>query len=121
MEERNKGIEFFMTFVNANCDKIAIENPVGIMSTLYRKPDCIYNPYDFKGETECKKTGIWIIGDLPKLKPTRKIPLPKEERTQGIWKAHFGDKKLAWNDPETARLRSQTPTGVAKAMAEQWG
>jgi hypothetical protein len=47
--------------------------------------------------------------------------VPKEERTQGIWKAHFGDKKLAWNDPETARLRSQTPFGVAKAMAEQWG
>ena len=66
-----------------------------------------------------KKTCLWLKGLKP-LKPTRKIPLPKEERTQGIWKAHFGDKKLAWNDPETARLRSQTPYGVADAMANQW-
>ena len=120
-KEQEAAVEFFLKFTKADCPRIAIENPMGIMSSLYRKPDFTYNPYDFEGETECKKTGIWIIGDLPKLKPTRKIPLPKEERTQGIWKAHFGDKKLAWNDPETARLRSQTPTGVAKAMAEQWG
>ena len=118
MKERNKAIDFFMHFVNANCDKIAIENPVGIMSTLYRKPDYIYNPYDFKGETECKKTCLWLKG-LPPLKPNQ--TLPKEKRTQGIWKAHFGNKKLAWNDPLTAKLRSVTPRGVAKAMAEQWG
>ena len=120
-KEQEAAVEFFLKFTKADCPRIAIENPMGIMSTLYRKPDFTYNPYDFEGETECKKTGIWIIGDLPKLKPTRKIPLPKEERTQGIWKAHFGDKKLAWNDPETAKLRSKTPCGVAKAMAEQWG
>lgn len=117
--EQQKAIVFFMMFALADCDKIAIENPGGIMSTAYRKPDCVYNPYDFEGETECKKTCLWLKG-LPPLKPTREEPLPKEERTQGIWKAHFGDKKLAWNDPETARLRSQTPHGVAKAMAEQW-
>jgi hypothetical protein len=104
----------------ADCEKIVIENPCGIMSSAYRKPDCTYNPYDFEGETECKKTDLWLKGVSP-LKPTRKVPLSKEERTQGIWKAHFGDKKLAWNDPETARLRSQTPIGVAKAMADQWG
>ena len=118
MKERNKAIEFFMHFVNANCDKIAIENPVGIMSTLYRKPDFIYNPYDFKGETECKKTCLWLKG-LPPLKPNQ--TLPKEKRTQGIWKAHFENKKLAWNNPLTAKLRSVTPIGVAKAMANQWG
>ena len=117
--EQQKAIVFFMMFALADCDKIAIENPNGIMSTAYRKPDCTYNPYDFVGETECKKTCLWLKG-LPPLKPTRKVPLPKEERTQGIWKAHFGDKKLAWNDPETARLRSQTPIGIAKAMADQW-
>lgn len=120
-KEQEEAIEFFMFWTKVDCDRIAIENPMGIMSSLYRKPDFTYNPYDFEGETECKKTGIWIIGDLPKLKPTRKIPLPKEERTQGIWKAHFGNKKLAWNDPETAKLRSKTPGGVAKAMYEQWG
>ena len=119
-KDQEKAIVFFMHFVNADCDHIAIENPSGIMSTHYRKPDCVYNPYDFEGETECKKTCLWLKG-LEPLKPTRIEPLPKEERTKGIWKAHFGGKKMAWNDPETARLRSQTPYGVAKAMAEQWG
>lgn len=103
--EQQKAIVFFMMFALADCDKIAIENPGGIMSTAYRKPDCTYNPYDFEGETECKKTCLWLKGLKP-LKPTRKEPLPKEHRTQGIWKAHFDDKKLAWNNPETARLRS---------------
>lgn len=118
--EQQRGIVFFMMFAFADCDKIAIENPSGIMSTAFRKPDCVYNPYDFEGETECKKTCLWLKG-LPPLKPTRDIPLPREERTQGIWKAHFGEQKLSWKDPETARLRSQTPIGVARAMAEQWG
>ena len=120
IQEQAAAIEFFMKFVNAECDRIVIENPMGIMSSRYRKPDCIYNPYDFEGETECKKTGLWLKGVEP-LKPTRIIPLPKNERTHGIWKGHFDGRKLSWNDPETAKLRSKTPTGVAKAMAEQWG
>lgn len=120
-KEQKEAVEFFMFWTTVDCPRIAIENPMGIMSSLYRKPDFTYNPYDFEDETECKKTGIWLIGDIQPLKPTRKEPLPKEQRTQGIWKAHFGDKKLSWNDPETARLRSQTPVGVAKAMADQWG
>lgn len=120
-KEQEEAVDFFLKFTKADCPRIAIENPMGIMSSLYRKPDFTYNPYDFENETECKKTGIWLIGDIQPLKPTRKEPLPKEQRTHGIWKAHFGDKKLAWNDPETARLRSQTPYGVAKAMSEQWG
>lgn len=117
-KEQNGAIDFFMIFVNADCDKIAIENPSGIMSTKYRKPDQSYNPYDFEGETECKKTCLWLKG-LPPLQPTQN--LPKEQRTQGIWKAHFDGKAYAWNNPETAKLRSKTPIGVAKAMAEQWG
>jgi site-specific DNA-cytosine methylase len=117
-QEQKEAIEFFMLFVNAKCEKIAIENPVGIMSTLYRKPDCIYNPYDFIGETECKKTCLWLKG-LEPLKPTQVIA--KEERTMNIWKANFNGKQYAWNDKEVAKLRSKTPTGVARAMAEQWG
>lgn len=119
-KEREEAIKFFLHFVNADCNRIAIENPVGIMSNFYRRPDCIYNPYDFEGETECKKTCLWLKG-LDPLIPTRKVPLPIDERTHGIWQAHFADTKLSWNDPETARLRSQTPSGVALAMAEQWG
>lgn len=117
-KEQDEAIDFFMVFVNADCDKIAIENPSGIMSTKYRKPDQSYNPYDFEGETECKKTCLWLKG-LPPLQPTQN--LPKEQRTQGIWKAHFDGKVYAWNNPKTAKLRSKTPMGVAKAMAEQWG
>ena len=119
-KEQEEAVDFFLKFTKADCPRIAIENPMGIMSSLYRKPDFTYNPYDFENETECKKTGIWLIGDIQPLKPTRKEPLPKEQRTQGIWRAHFGDKKLAWNDPETAKFRSKTPAGVAKAMASQW-
>lgn len=118
MKLQREAIAFFYQFVMANCDKIAIENPVGIMSTCYRKPDQIYNPYDFEGETECKKTCFWLKG-LEPLKPTQ--VLPKEQRTQGIWKAQFDGKQYSWNDPETAKLRSRTPVGVAEAMAEQWG
>lgn len=120
-KEQEEAVDFFLKFTKADCPRIAIENPIGIMSSLYRKPDFTYNPYDFENETECKKTGIWLIGDIQPLKPTRKKPLPKEQRTHGIWKAHFEGKKLAWNDPETAKLRSKTPSSVAKAMADQWG
>lgn len=115
---REDAIDFFKMFVNAKCKRIAIENPVGIMSSCYRKPDQIYNPYDFIGETECKKTCLWLKG-LDPLKPTQH--LPKELRTHGIWKAQFDGKQYSWNDPQTAKLRSKTPVGVAKAMAEQWG
>lgn len=115
---QREAIAFFYQFVMADCNNIAIENPVGIMSTCYRKPDQIYNPYDFNGETECKKTCLWLKG-LEPLKATQ--ILPENKRTQGIWKAQFDGKQYSWNDPETAKLRSRTPVGVAKAMAEQWG
>ena len=109
-------IDFFMSIVNADCDKIAIENPVGIMSTRYRKPDQVINPFEF-GHTECKKTCLWLKG-LSKLKPTKIIPV--EERTHNLWKAVFDGKQYAWNDPEVAKLRSKTFKGIATAMAEQW-
>lgn len=118
ISEQQKAIVFFMMFALADCEKIAIENPVGIMSSAYRKPDCIYNPYDFKGETECKKTALWLK-NLPPLKPTQ--VLPKEQRTQGIFRSHFDGKIIGWDDPECAKMRSKTPFGVGEAMAEQWG
>lgn len=120
ISDQQKAIVFFMQIMLADCPRIAVENPQGIMSTAYRKPDCIYNPYDFEGETECKKTCLWLKG-LEPLKPTRLVPLPKEERTQGIYRSHFEGKIIGWNDPECAMLRSRTPWGVARAMAEQWG
>ena len=114
---QNEAIKFFMQFVKADCDKIAIENPVGIMSTKFRKPNQIINPYQF-GSTECKKTCLWLKG-LPNLVPTDICPL--EKRTTNIWKAKFNGKQYSWNSPETKKLRSKTFPGIAKAMAEQWG
>ena len=100
-------IEFFMQFANADCKKIAIENPVGIMSTRYRKPDQIIQPWQF-GHGETKATCLWLKG-LPKLQPTDIVT----GREQRIWKMPPG--------PERAKIRSKTYPGIARAMAEQWG
>lgn len=99
-------IDFFMKFVNADCEKIAIENPIGIMSTIYRKPDQIIQPWQF-GHGETKATCIWLKG-LPKLQPTDVV----KGREQRIWKMP--------PSPDRAKLRSKTFPGIARAMAEQW-
>ena len=99
-------INFFMQFVNADCPKIAIENPVGIMSTCYRKPDQIIQPWQF-GHGEMKKTCLWLK-NLPPLVPTDIVP----GREQKVWRMGPG--------PDRAKLRSKTFPGIAKAMAEQW-
>ena len=114
---QEEAIKFFMSFTDINCPKVSIENPVGIMSTKYRKPDQIIHPWMF-GDTDYKMTCLWLKG-LPKLKPTNIIP--KEERTQNNWKAVFNGKQYSWNDPVTSILRSKTYKGIAEAMAEQWG
>jgi site-specific DNA-cytosine methylase len=105
---QQRSIDFFMKFVNAKCKKIAIENPVGIMSTKYRKPDQIINPREF-GHTTNKKTCLWLK-NLPKLKPTKIIPFDK--RTNDI--------HLMPPSKERAKLKSKTFLGIAKAMAQQW-
>ena len=73
-KDRAEAIKFFMAFANADCDKIAIENPVGIMSSEWRKPNQIINPYQF-GDPFEKKTCLWLK-DLPKLKPTNIVAVP---------------------------------------------
>ena len=122
VREQQESIAFFRAFVeaaNRTGVKMAIENPVGIMSSIYRKPDCIYNPYDFAPETECKKTCLWLFNGLKPLQPNQHIP--KEQRTNGIWRSNFNGKYISYNSPECAKMRSKTPRGVAKAMADQWG
>ena len=104
---QQKSIEFFMKFVNADCEQIAIENPIGIMSTHYRKPDQIVHPWMF-GHGETKATCLWLK-NLPKLEPTDVV----EGREQRIWKMP--------PSPDRAKKRSKTFPGIAKAMAEQWG
>lgn len=104
---QQKAIDFFMVLVNAPIPKIAIENPIGIMSTIYRKPDQIIQPWQF-GHGETKATCLWLQ-NLSKLQPTNIV----EGREQRIWKMPPG--------PDQAKLRSKTYKGIAKAMAEQWG
>ena len=120
IEEREKAVEFFMLFVNADCPRIAIENPVGVMSTRFRKPNQIINPFEF-GEPYEKRTCLWLI-NLPLLQATDIVKVPPRkvfdsEKTMPAWYANL------WGLPkdERAKLRSKTFPGIAKAMAEQWG
>jgi site-specific DNA-cytosine methylase len=73
-KDREDAIKFFMAFADADCDRIAIENPVGIMSSTWRKPNQIINPYEF-GDPFEKKTCLWLKG-LPELKPTNIVDVP---------------------------------------------
>ena len=104
---------FFLKFAEANVEKIAIENPICVMSSLYRKPDQIINPYQF-GHPEQKKTCLWLK-NLPTLQETDNVyeymmTLPEKERDR-IW----------WLGSNHAKERSKTFPGIARAMAEQWG
>ena len=124
-KDRQDAVKFFMEFVSADCDKIAIENPVGYMSTHYRKPDCIIQPYEF-GHPARKKTCLWLK-NLPSLIPTNIVD-PGEILPGGYsvgasanYATDENGKILSWNDPRTAKIRSRTFPGIARAMAEQWG
>jgi len=118
-QDREKAVDFFMRLANCDIPKIAIENPIGIMSTRWRKPDQIVQPYHF-GDTERKSTCLWLNG-LPKLKHTNvvqpEIIYHKSGRTDG--KLHFETMRLP--KEERRKARSVTFPGIAKAMATQWG
>ena len=121
---QQQGIDFFMQFVNAKCEKIAIENPVGIMSSRYRRPDQIIQPYEF-GHPESKKTCLWLKG-LPPLMATQLLERPacgywNNQTKDGQNKLIVDGKWIGFNDKRTAHLRSKTYPGIAEAMAEQWG
>lgn len=120
MLDRNDAIKFFMRIANADCDKIAIENPVGVMSTKWRKPDQIIEPFEY-GDAYEKRTCLWLKG-LPKLVPTKIVEIPdrikfKSGKTMAKWYVE------AWNltKEQRALVRSKTFPGIAKAMADQWG
>lgn len=104
--EQQKSIDFFLMLVNSDIPKIGTENPIGIMSRLYRKPDQIIQPWQF-GHGETKATCLWLKG-LPKLQPTNIVP----ERKNRVW-------KLA-PSPDRWKERSRSFPGIAAAMAEQW-
>jgi hypothetical protein len=117
--ERCIAICFFLSLAYADCDKVAIENPIGCMSTLYRKPDQIVHPCYF-GDPERKATCLWLKG-LPKLSPTNMvepeiIKYKNGKGTDNRW--HMETKGLP--RAERSKARSKTFPGIAKAMAEQW-
>ena len=117
---QQQGIDFFMQFTNLDCPKVVIENPVGIMSNQYRKPDQIIQPYMF-GDPFEKRTCLWLKGVEP-LKPTNIVePEPRVRYESGIsMPAWYAD---AWKlkPSERSKVRSKTFPGIARAMAEQWG
>lgn len=131
------GIDFFMKMVNAPIEKIAIENPIGIMSKLYRKPDQVIQPYYF-GDPFQKSTCLWL-NNLPTLYHNSEPNLFDDNVThvdnggyyewidkktgkmkrQPLW---YGKAFLEIRDKqELAKVRSKTFPGIARAMAEQWG
>ena len=125
IKEREWAYKFFMEFSNADCERIAIENPVGYMNTHFRKPDQIIHPYYF-GDNAKKRTCLWLKG-LPKLEHTNVLPEPEPmyicggELSKG--------KKIGWcegmrgttgGQEGRAKARSKTFQGIAKAMATQW-
>lgn len=132
-EERAKAAVLFMQLMLADCDHIAVENPVGFMNSAYRKPDQIIHPYYFaesendKENYHEKRTCLWLKGLQP-LKRKNDLPAPpplyilQGEKGKG--------KKIGWcegmrnikgGQAERAKARSKTFPGIARAMAEQWG
>ncbi len=125
---QQQGIDFFMAMIHAPIPQRAIENPVGIMSRHYHKPDQIIQPWQF-GHAETKTTCLWLFGLLP-LKPTQIVEPDYMRRPDGTIlldkkgkrysRIHFmsgwlGKGKDRWKE------RSRTYTGIAAAMADQWG
>ena len=118
-KQREEAVVFFMTIANADCDKIAIENPVGVMSSQWRKPDQYIEPYMF-GDPEKKKTGLWIKG-VPLLKPTNIVEPVIIHCKSGANEPRWHMETMHLPKAERSRVRSQTFPGIANAMAEQWG
>ena len=118
-KQRREAIDFFMALANAPIEKIAIENPVGIMSTAWRKPEQYIHPYYF-GDPHPKKTGLWLK-NLPPLLATNMVQPNfyhyKDGRRDGLW--HVETMKLP--PLERMKARSRTFQGIAEAMAMQWG
>jgi site-specific DNA-cytosine methylase len=105
--EQAEALDFVRKLMNADIDRICIENPVSIISSRIRKPDQTIQPWQF-GHGETKRTCLWLKG-LPKLVPTNIV----DGRNQRIWKLPPG--------PDRWKIRSATFQGIADAMANQWG
>lgn len=117
-QQREDAVEFFNLFVNAPIPKKAIENPIGIMSTRYRKADQIISPHYF-GDRLSKRTCLWLTNLSPLIYDKSKInpnPVPFQ-----IWELEIRSKDAAFGGELGKRARSKTSDFIANAMAEQWG
>jgi|JI10StandDraft_1071094.scaffolds.fasta_scaffold62126_3 hypothetical protein len=116
---RIEAAAFFMALYNCKIKRVAIENPIGAMSRIFRKPDQIFNPYNF-GDDASKKTCLWLKG-LPPLLHTGYFP-PRMVDGRPRWgnQTDSGQNKLP-PSANRAELRSKTYPGIAAAMANQWG
>ena len=122
---QQQGVDFFMKLVNADIDRIAIENPVGVMSNKYRKPDQIIQPYQY-GDKAQKSTCLWLK-NLPKLEPTNIVEKGEffeftskkgEKKRMPMW--YYKALQDAKTPEQRQTLRSKTFNGIARAMATQW-
>ena len=117
---QQEGIDFFMALARAAIPRYAIENPIGIMSNIWRKPDQIIQPWQY-GHSVTKSTCLWLKG-LPALTPTDIVD-------KGVtWTAKSGKRMSQWyydssclNPKEREKMRNKTFQGIADAMADQWG
>lgn len=116
LEKRLAAAEFFMKFVNAPCEHIAIENPVGYMNSVYRRPDQIIHPYYF-GDPFMKRTCLWLK-NLPLLYPTNTLKRPEPVYVQSNGKKRYWVETVSSSDRQS--IRSKTFPGIAAAMAFQW-
>ena len=116
VQEQAEALEFVRLLLTAPIPRIALENPVSVISSRIRKPDQIIQPWQF-GHSESKTTCLWLVG-LPPLVPTDVLTRP----ARGYWdnQRPSGQNKLS-PSPDRWRLRSVTYSGIASAMADQWG
>lgn len=127
IHKRDLAADFFMKFINADCEKIAVENPVGYMNSFYRSPDCIVHPYYFASSDDTenyqmKRTCFWLKG-LPGLiyERNKPKPFPSYIDKSGTYKKRYFTESISGGSLAAQRLRSKTFSSVAAAMAEQWG
>lgn len=121
-KDREDAIKFFMILANAPIDKIAIENPIGVMSSRYQKPNQIIQPWQYGHETT-KATCLWLK-NLPNLTPTNivskgEVVISKSGNRMSRW--YYETSKLPLKNGIRAKARSVTFQGIADAMADQWG
>lgn len=116
LEKREAARDFFMQFVNAPCPHKCIENPVGYMNSVYRKPDQVIHPYMF-GDDCMKRTCLWLF-NLPLLMPDYQLPKPEPIYIQSNGKRRNWVETVCTSDRQ--KLRSKTFPGIARAMAYQF-